>query len=156
MANHLRSWAKERAWRQRLAAWQKSRLTGRDFCRQHSLSEASFYAWRRVLAQRDREAASLVASKPAASTSRRRRSRTTSRAVTRSRRRQSAPPSVAPASFVPVEVCSARPLPQGSAGRDGNSGSGLEVVLASGRTVRIGCQFDAATLVRLLAVLEAR
>jgi hypothetical protein len=47
---------KERLWRQRLARWQRSGLTGRDFCRREHLSEPSFYGWKREIAQRDREA----------------------------------------------------------------------------------------------------
>lgn len=48
---------KERLWRERLARWQRSGLTGRDFCRREHLSEPSFYSWKRIIAQRDREAA---------------------------------------------------------------------------------------------------
>jgi transposase len=55
MANHLRSWDKERAWRRRIAAWQKSGLTVRAFCRAHFLSEASFHSWKRTVARRDQE-----------------------------------------------------------------------------------------------------
>jgi len=157
MANHMRSWVKERAWRQRLAAWQKSGLTARDFCRKHSLSEPSFYAWRRVLTQRDQEAAGPVVSKSAASTSPRWRARTRSRAATRSRRTRSSRSSVPQAAFVPVAVCAERPFPHSSplaSNREG-LGSGLEVIVAAGRTVRIARDFDAATLARLLAVLGA-
>lgn len=53
------------------------------------------------------------------------------------------------AAFVPVQVL-ADPLPPTS---DRNP-SGLELVLGTGRVVRIGPGFDAATLRRLLAVLE--
>ena len=49
--------------------------------------------------------------------------------------------------FVPVQVVAeVVPAP----------GSGLEVVLADGRMVRVGPGFDAATLRQLLAVLEGR
>jgi len=46
---------KERLWRQRLACWLRSGLTGRDFCRREHLQEGSFYSWKRVIAERDRE-----------------------------------------------------------------------------------------------------
>jgi hypothetical protein len=50
--------------------------------------------------------------------------------------------------FVPVQVVAdATPAGQGSA---------LEVLLLDGRTVRVAPGFDAATLRRLLAVLEGR
>jgi hypothetical protein len=48
---------KERSWRRTLRDWRRSGLSVREFCEWHALSEASFYAWRRELAVRDREAA---------------------------------------------------------------------------------------------------
>lgn len=48
--------AKERSWRRLLRLWKRSGQTGRDFCATHGLSEPSFYAWRREIAQRDQEA----------------------------------------------------------------------------------------------------
>ena len=44
---------KERYWRRVLRQWQRSGQGARSFCWQHSLSEASFYAWRRTIQQRD-------------------------------------------------------------------------------------------------------
>jgi transposase len=44
---------KERFWRRLLGQWQRSGLTVRDFCVQHGVSEPSFYAWRRIITQRD-------------------------------------------------------------------------------------------------------
>jgi transposase len=52
-----------------------------------------------------------------------------------------------PAAFVPVQVVADAVPAQTCA---------LEVVLADGRAVRVGPGFDAATLRRLLAVLEGR
>lgn len=48
-----RDFRKEHFWRQQVRQWRGSGLTIRAFCRQQGLSEASFYAWRRTLAQRD-------------------------------------------------------------------------------------------------------
>ena len=45
---------KEHFWRELLGQWQRSELTIRAFCAQHSVSEPSFYAWRRTITQRDR------------------------------------------------------------------------------------------------------
>lgn len=97
---------KEQQWRSRLRQWRSSGLTVREFCEERGLSEPSFYAWRRVLAERD--AASAV--------------------------------------FVPVEVASEAPA----------GGASLELVVGVGRVVRIAAGFDAATLRRLLAVLEEK
>ena len=52
MANRQRNLAKERAWRQWISQQRKSRLSVRAFCAREQLSEPSFYAWRRTLAER--------------------------------------------------------------------------------------------------------
>jgi hypothetical protein len=52
--------AKERFWRRVLRRWQRSGQRVRDFCAAESLSEPSFFAWRRELARRDQEAADIV------------------------------------------------------------------------------------------------
>ena len=44
---------KEEFWRFVLAQWVESGLSAREFCRQEGLSEPSFYAWRRKIADRD-------------------------------------------------------------------------------------------------------
>lgn len=49
---------KERFWRRVLRRWRRSGLSVRRFCEQQGLSEPSFYAWRRTIAERDREASS--------------------------------------------------------------------------------------------------
>jgi hypothetical protein len=55
-----RDLCKEQFWRRRLRQWRNSGLGIAEFCRQQGLSAASFYAWRRTLAQRDAEAAHFV------------------------------------------------------------------------------------------------
>jgi transposase len=52
--------------------------------------------------------------------------------------------------FVPVEIVPDEPAPSAAEG----AVSALELVLSSGRLLRIGTGFDAATLQRLLALLE--
>lgn len=51
---------KEQQWRERFRQWRSSGLTVRAFCEERRLSQPSFYAWRRVLAERDAEAAVFV------------------------------------------------------------------------------------------------
>lgn len=46
---------KEQFWRRMQRQWHRSGLSVRAFCAEHGLAEASFYAWRRILDQRDRE-----------------------------------------------------------------------------------------------------
>jgi hypothetical protein len=45
---------KERFWRQVVRQWRRSGLTVRAFCGAQGLSEPSFYAWRRIIAERER------------------------------------------------------------------------------------------------------
>jgi hypothetical protein len=108
-ANKQRDGAKERIWRRVLRHWRKSGLSVRAYGSAEGLSEASFYAWRRTLNDRDAE----------------------------------------PMGFVPVSVVPAAAVPS----REGSQG-GLELVLGSGRLLRVLPGFDAATLQRLLVLLE--
>jgi transposase len=55
-----RDLAKEQQWREWLHRWQKSGLSVRVFCARQGLAEPSFYAWRRVIGQRDAAAVSFV------------------------------------------------------------------------------------------------
>jgi transposase-like protein len=43
---------KQRLWLRHVRHWQRSRLTVRDFCARHQLSEPNFYVWRRLLGER--------------------------------------------------------------------------------------------------------
>jgi len=54
---HSRDPKLERRWRDLITRWERSDVTVRDFCFDNSISEPSFYAWRREFAARDREAA---------------------------------------------------------------------------------------------------
>jgi hypothetical protein len=59
MANRQRDPDKERFWRDALARWRRSGQTIRAFCRAEHIAEPSFYAWRRILAEREPSAARL-------------------------------------------------------------------------------------------------
>jgi hypothetical protein len=61
-----RDQTKERHWRQIMRRWRRSGLSVREFCDWQALSEPCFYAWRRELAKRDREAAAVADSATAA------------------------------------------------------------------------------------------
>jgi hypothetical protein len=104
--------SKERFWRRMVRQWRSSGLSIRDFCAEGQISEGSFYAWRRTIAERDAQA-------------------------TR---------------FVPVDVVP-DPKPAGDGSGNG-SDNGLELIVGAGRVLRIGREFDGATLRRLLALLE--
>lgn len=56
MAKWQRDTKKERYWRRMLKRWQRSRLTVREFCAEVGLAEHNFFAWKRVIAERDRAA----------------------------------------------------------------------------------------------------
>ena len=55
---------KEQFWRRTLRQWRRSGLSVRAYCAEHGLAEPSFYAWRRIVAERDQESA-RVRAKPA-------------------------------------------------------------------------------------------
>jgi transposase-like protein len=55
MSQHRRDSGREQFWREVVAAWQESGRSVRAFCRSRGLQEASFYAWRRTLQQRDQQ-----------------------------------------------------------------------------------------------------
>jgi hypothetical protein len=72
----------ERRWRILLARWKRSQQSIRRFCADQQISQASFYAWRREIAVRDRERANAA----------------------------SVPPSSPPPTFVPVRVIPDTPI----------------------------------------------
>ncbi len=43
---------KQQLWLEHLQRWQSSRLSVRVYCERFGLSQASFYAWKRILRQR--------------------------------------------------------------------------------------------------------
>ena len=51
---------KEQEWRWRIRQWKRSGLKVSAFCRRYGLTEARFYAWRRMLTQRDAGRAAFV------------------------------------------------------------------------------------------------
>lgn len=55
-----RSRSKEQFWRRMVRQCQRSGLSVRAFCEEHGLSEPSFYAWRRILKERDAAAVRFV------------------------------------------------------------------------------------------------
>jgi transposase-like protein len=51
-----RDYGKEHFWRRLFQLWRRSGCTIRAFCAEHGVSEPSFFAWRRRIAERDRQA----------------------------------------------------------------------------------------------------
>ena len=51
---------KESFWRHMIRQWRHSGQSVRAFCRARNLGEASFYAWRRTIAQRDAQDGQLL------------------------------------------------------------------------------------------------
>jgi len=51
---------KEQQWRRWIGQWQRSGLSVRAFCARHDLSQPSFYAWRRLIQQRDAAAGTFL------------------------------------------------------------------------------------------------
>ena len=55
---------KQQRWLKLVRRWQNSQLTVREFCQRHQVSEANFYAWRRVLRERGLLPESLATLEP--------------------------------------------------------------------------------------------
>ena len=55
MANRQRDSKREAFWRQALTRFGKTGLSVRKFCQRERVTEASFYFWRRTIAERDRQ-----------------------------------------------------------------------------------------------------
>ena len=128
MANKRRDVEKARFWRRTISAQRGSGLSVRAFCARERLSEPSFYAWRRTLAQR---AGATTALHTRVATRRPRRSRT-------------------PA-FVSLVAGGAAPLRAGLVGAD----TALELVHPRGHVLRIGPGCDRTTLSMVLSALAA-
>jgi hypothetical protein len=126
--------AKERHWRRMLREWRRSGLNVRDFCDWQNLSEPSFYAWRREIAQRDREAAGAP---------RERTARVNRRSVNR-------PATADSPAFLPLQVVAGEPIPQV------RGEPFLELRLPTGVQLRIPGGFDRETLADVLAALQSR
>jgi hypothetical protein len=121
-----RDCGKERFWRRTFRQWRRSGLGVRAFCAEHGLPEPSFYAWRRIVAQRDQESSRIRAKSERDSVGR------------------AVPANEDTPVFVPLRVI------------DVSTQVALEVVLERGRVVRVLRGFDADTLRQLLAVLEEK
>jgi hypothetical protein len=119
--------AKENYWRRLLRDWRHSGLTGRGFCFERRVSEASFYAWRREIARRDRHKAASLKRKPASAT-----------------------PLVPGQSSVTGTPAFIKLAING----DATTPPPIEVVVAEGRVVRVRPGFDADLLRQLLRLLE--
>jgi hypothetical protein len=123
--------ARRQQWQTAIQRWQSSGQSVRAFCRQESLKESAFFFWRRELALH-REDATSPPSLPQAS------------------KRKTLPPAeiAGPATrFLPVQVV---------AGHDPQRAGDIEIVLGSGRAVRVPPRFDRQTLADVLAFLEGR
>lgn len=122
-----RDGAKERLWRAAVSRQAASGSTIRDFCRREGLSEPSFYAWKRLIAERDRERNQ----KPTRPQQTRRIARRKPRAVYQR-----------PA-FLPVSVIT------------GAGSADLKISTPRGWRVRVPAGFDATTLAEVLRLLDA-
>lgn len=117
----------EQRWRERIAGWRASGQTQQEYCRSHGISVSSFSHWKSKLARRESGG-------------------------------EQTPPAQGVASGRPV----LEPLgwaelgwrPAAAAAAQGPAdGGGFEIVLPQGWRVRLGPEFEAEPLRRLLSVL---
>ncbi len=64
MARGQRDPVRERQWRERMAQWQASGLSVREFCRRQGWTEPTFHYWKRELSRRDAAAANSAVKSP--------------------------------------------------------------------------------------------
>jgi len=117
---------KEALWRKRLADQAGSGLSIAAWCRRNAVAGSLFHFWKRTIA---------------------RRGGGNSEAKTRSPVPTKDEAVFAPVVFAPPPPVAGERLPVQNV---------VEIVLAGSRVVRVGADFDAATLARVLAVLEGR
>ena len=121
-----KSSSEKQAYRQSVLRRQrKSGLSVREFCAEEQLSSASFYRWKREMAEGDRQAEAGKG----------RKDRKGSRANRIAKRDDSA------AVFIPVRLA-------------GAAGSVLEVVHPRGHVVRVPAGFEESSLEQVLRVLD--
>jgi hypothetical protein len=126
-----RNGAKERSWRRLIQQWRHSGMTIRDFCVEHEVSEPSFFAWRRTIADRDRQSGHPSAD---------------GYGNVDSNKTQVSP------TFVPLHVVSTPVVSTPAVSTP--AGAAYEVVLRDGCIVRVPAGFDPATLRQLLVLLN--
>lgn len=124
---------RERFWRTVFERRQGSGLSTKEFCRREGLSEASYYAWRRELARRDRQRRPQLRRKRASSAARR---------TSKGRRSVMAAPL-----FQELTILGG-PSPAAS--------GCLEIILPDGCRVRLAAEVNRALLADVLQALEGR
>jgi hypothetical protein len=120
---------KERFWRQVVEGHAGSGLSVRQYCTDRGVSEPSFFAWRRELAQRD-----VPANEPARSSSQR---SVSARAMSQRS---------APLGFAQLQIAPSEPA----------SGVSIEIVLPTGIRIRVPRGACQDTLCNVLGALERR
>lgn len=133
MAGLVADQGREAVWRGVLGRFSSSGLSVRAFCRRERLTEASFYAWRRTIAQRDAERAGQASSR-------------TMRALPRRTSACRPPPA-----FLPAVVTSESSRDSGMTAH-----SAVTLELAGGRVLRLSDTMSVERLVELVCALEAR
>jgi hypothetical protein len=143
MARSERSVAKEAFWRAQLDQQRQSGLNVRAFCRARSISEPSFYAWRRSLQDRDAEAS---AARDAPSGDGRERIASRPRpARTAARNRQGGQ------RLIPVNIVAPQREPVSSLAIAEHQR--LEIVTPGGFTLRFAADASSDTLARVLNIM---
>jgi hypothetical protein len=124
----------ERQWRERIEVWRASGQTQRAFCKTHGISPTSFSHWKVKLARREQELAQVAPAVPAFEGE-----------------------NAASGTLETLGWKEVRWPPEDAvAAPAGPSPSSFEIVLPWGWSVRLGPQFEAEPLRRLLSILEER
>jgi transposase-like protein len=128
---------RQRHWEKVVRGWKASGQSVREYCRAQGLRESAFFFWRRRLELRNRASEGVGKQRPNVSPL---------APAALSPKKQSTLRRGTP-SFLPVRVVEDTEV---------EAAHSVEIVLAHGRTVRVGSGFDRQTLAAVLAVLESR
>jgi hypothetical protein len=143
MARSERSVEKEAFWRAKLDEQRQSGLNVRAFCRARSISEPSFYAWRRAL--QDRDAETSAARSAQSGNGRQRIARRPRHARTAARKSQGRQ------RLIPVNIVSTQREPVSPSNIAENAR--LEIVTPGGFTLRFAADASSDTLARVLNIV---
>jgi hypothetical protein len=130
LGGRLSPW--ELKWQERVEEWQRSGQRQTQFCLERGISVSSFSHWKCELLRRQR---SLVGPGKGSATP------------------GAASESVSSGSVEWTEVLCRQSAAEASFASGASSGAGLELVLPSGCSIRLGPRFEAEALKRLLGVL---
>lgn len=147
VGNRKRDLAKEAHWRREFAEWQKTGLTGAEYCRQRGIPYYTFKDWQKRIRKLDAEAAAVLRKSlpPAA------RQRAAASAKLLAEKIKHGCEDSRAIEFAEVQVVEKEPEE-----RNHKLGAQMEIVLPTGTKLRLGADCSLESLSSIIAMLENR